>query len=88
VNLEIAGLPQGRARLEHFRIDDHHSNAFTAWQEMGSPQQPTPEQQTRLEATGQLQLLGSPEWEDVKAGKIELTFSLPRQAISLLRISW
>ncbi len=88
VNLEIAGLPPGRARLDHFRIDDAHSNAFTVWKEMGSPQQPTPEQQSRLEAAGQLQLLGSPEWTDVKAGKIELRFSLPRQAVSLVKISW
>jgi xylan 1,4-beta-xylosidase len=87
VALRIAGVPRGRVRVEHFRIDDHHSNALAAWKEMGSPQQPTPEQQTRLEAAGQLQLLGSPEWKDV-AGKVELTFALPRQAISLLRISW
>jgi xylan 1,4-beta-xylosidase len=88
VNLEIAGVPAGRARLEHFRIDEDHSNAFTVWKQMGSPQQPTAEQQARLEAAGQLQLLGSPEWKDVKAGKIDLTFSLPRQAVSLLRIGW
>jgi xylan 1,4-beta-xylosidase len=88
VTLEIAGVLASRVRMEHFRIDDRHSNAFTAWKEMGSPQQPTPEQQTRLEAAGQLQLLGSPEWKDVRAGKVELTFSLPRQAVSLLRISW
>jgi xylan 1,4-beta-xylosidase len=87
VTLRVSGVPPGRVRVEHFRIDDHHSNAFTAWKEMGSPQQPTPEQQTRLEAAGQLQLLGSPEWKDV-AGKVELTFALPRQAISLLRIGW
>jgi xylan 1,4-beta-xylosidase len=88
VQLEIGGVPTARVRVEHFRIDDDHSNAFTAWKAMGSPQQPTPEQQAHLEAAGQLQLLGSPEWRDVKAAKLTVTFALPRQAVSLVRISW
>jgi xylan 1,4-beta-xylosidase len=99
VNLEITGVPApssagafdsaaGRVRLEHFRIDDDHSNGFTAWRAMGSPQQPTPEQQSRLEAAGQLQLLGSPQWMEARAGKIAISLALPRQGVSLVRISW
>ncbi len=44
VELTLEGLPlaNGRAKLEHFRMDEDHSNAFTAWKRMGSPQQPTP----------------------------------------------
>jgi xylan 1,4-beta-xylosidase len=41
--------------LRHYRIDEAHSNAWTAWKPMGSPQHPTPEQYARLEAAGQLQ---------------------------------
>jgi xylan 1,4-beta-xylosidase len=46
VHLEIHGVPAGASRVlvRHFRIDDTHSNAFTAWKQMGSPQQPTAEQ--------------------------------------------
>jgi xylan 1,4-beta-xylosidase len=46
VELGLAGLPleSGEASLEHFRIDQEHGNAFAAWQRMGSPQQPTPQQ--------------------------------------------
>ena len=29
-----------RVLLQHYRIDDHHSNAYTVWKEMGSPQNP------------------------------------------------
>jgi xylan 1,4-beta-xylosidase len=74
--------------VEHYRIDADHSNAYTVWQQMGSPQQPTAEQYARLEAAGQLQMLGSPEWMGAKGGKLELRFDLPRQGISLVKVSW
>src|SRR5262249_10484394 len=36
VEVALAGLPlkAGEARLQHFRIDDVYSNAFTAWKKM------------------------------------------------------
>ena len=90
VRLTVSGIPKaaGRVRIEHFRIDDQHSNAYTAWKQMGSPAQPSPEQYAQLESAAQLQLLGSPEWRTPKDGKIELTFPLPRHAVSLVRVSW
>jgi xylan 1,4-beta-xylosidase len=90
VQLTMAGLPAGAARVlvEHYRIDADHSNAYTLWQQMGSPPQPTAEQYARLQAAGQLQLLGSPEWTGAKDGKLELRFDLPRQGISLVKVSW
>ena len=64
VQFQIAGIPGSgeSASVRHYRIDDTHSNAFTAWKKMGSPQQPTPEQYAALEAAGQLQELESPRW--------------------------
>ena len=87
---EDQGIPVGikRVRLEHFRIDDTHSNAFTVWKAMGSPQSPTPEQLAQLQAAGQLQLLTSPEWLDVKDGAVTVSTDLPRQATSLLHLEW
>ena len=43
IDLVITGLPANAKRglLEHFRVDSDHSNAFTAWKEMGSPQSPS-----------------------------------------------
>jgi xylan 1,4-beta-xylosidase len=74
--------------VEHYRLDGNHSNAYTVWQQMGSPQKPTPEQYARLEEAGQLQLLRSPEWLPVKEGKLDVAFELPRQGVSLLKLSW
>jgi xylan 1,4-beta-xylosidase len=90
VTVRIAGIPAGvrRVLLEHFRIDETHSNAYTAWKAMGEPQSPTPEQYAKLKAAGQLELLGSPEWVDVSGGAVTIATELPRQAISLLHIDW
>ena len=90
VRLNLAALPLdiSRVLVEHYRIDETHSNAYTAWKQMGSPQNPTPEQYAELEAAGQLQLLDSPRWVTVAQGASSLEFTLPRHAVSLVRISW
>lgn len=90
VELAIEGLPllQGKAKLQHFRIDADHSNAFVAWQRLGSPPQPTTEQYAQLEKAGQLAELKAPETVSVSNGSLVLRFRLPRQAVSLLRLTW
>jgi len=90
VGVTIAGIPSGvkRVLLEHYRIDDSHSNSYGAWKAMGSPHPPTPEQYARLKEAGQLALLTSPQWLDVSDGKVEIGAYLPRQATSLLRLKW
>ena len=90
VQIMVAGIPAGvkRVLLEHYRIDETHSDSYTAWKNMGSPQSPTPEQYAQLKAAGQLQLLNSPEWLDVTGGKVTVETTLPRQAVSLLHIKW
>jgi len=42
----------------------------------------------QLERAGALQLLGSPQWIVVKEGKVKVEFDLPRQGVSLLKITW
>lgn len=90
VSLKIAGIPATvkRALVKHFRIDESHSNSYTTWQAMGSPQKPTPQQYAALEAAGQLQLLTSPQWMTPQKGSVDLTFVLPRQGVSLVQVTW
>jgi xylan 1,4-beta-xylosidase len=90
VTVKINGLSPDikKVLLAHYRIDDHHSNAYTVWKEMGSPQSPTPEQYAKLKASAGLELLESPRWVDVDAGAIVVNTSLPRQGTSLLRVTW
>jgi xylan 1,4-beta-xylosidase len=79
---------KGGVKVEHFRIDEDHSNAFVAWKRVGSPQQPTPEQYAQLEKAGQLTALGPRETIRVENGNAILRLTLPRQAVSLLKVSW
>lgn len=90
VDVEITGLPANMSRvlLEHFRVDADHSNAFVFWKEMASPQSPTQDEYRRLESAGQLQLLDSPRWVPIQNGEFREQFTLPRQGISLLRLTW
>jgi xylan 1,4-beta-xylosidase len=90
IDLSLSGLPANisQAQLEHFRIDSNHSNAYTAWKEMGSLQSPTQRQYEQLEAAGQLQLLTSPSFIHIEKGAAHVQFTLPRQGLSLLRIHW
>jgi xylan 1,4-beta-xylosidase len=90
VQVTIAGIPLGikKVLLEHYRIDDTHSNSYSVWKAMGSPQTPTPEQYARLKEAGQLELLSSPQWLDVSNGRVTIGIDLPRQATSLMRLKW
>jgi xylan 1,4-beta-xylosidase len=90
VAVALVGLPMraSEARLEHYRIDEEHSNAFSAWKRMGSPQSPTPEEYDKLLAAGKLTMLEKPASAAIQNGETKLSFSLPRQAVSLLVLEW
>lgn len=94
VSVSIRGIPSTvhRVLLQQFRIDKNHSNAFTVWKEMGSPQQPTAEQVAKLQAAGQLQQEGSPTWATANPGEVqgqvEVHLNLPRESVALVRVSW
>jgi xylan 1,4-beta-xylosidase len=88
VTLKLSGIPASRATVHHYRIDAAHSNAYEVWKKMGSPRQPTATQITELEKAGQLQMLRNPETVSVKNGQAEITFALPRQGVSLVKLAW
>ena len=89
VQVQVSGLPADakKVTLHHYRIDETHSNAWTAWKNMGSPQQPTPEQYKALEAAGQLQELKPPAPIAVSK-QMNIDLKLPRQGLSLLQLTW
>ncbi|HZD48229.1 MAG TPA: beta-xylosidase [Silvibacterium sp.] len=87
VQLAVASLPAKRARAEIFRMDADHSNSFTAWKKMGRPQQPTPTQQEQLEASAQLQH-DPPRTLPILNSVATLHFSLPRQGVYLVKLTW
>ena len=63
VTLNVSGLPtnpSGAAHVTHYRVDEEHSNAFTTWKRMGSPQNPSRQQYAELESSCQLEVLTDP----------------------------
>jgi xylan 1,4-beta-xylosidase len=90
VSLAIEGLAADvrSARLQHFRIDADHSNAYAAWLKMGSPQRPSATQYAQLEKASELATLDQPSSVGVAGGRLTLTFALPRQAVSLVVVDW
>ena len=89
-SIRLTGLPARvhRVLLTHFRIDDHHSNAYTVWKDMGSPQHPTTAQYEQLQRRAGLALLNAPVWLEVRDGGVEIDTIMPRQSVSLLRLTW
>jgi len=86
VSLNVEGLKSQSVTVTHYRIDQDHSNAYTVWTKMNSPQQPTDEQYKQLEAAGQLQTLGPKKTDKVVKGKLSLLLEMPQQSVSLLKI--
>ncbi len=92
IELSLAGLPAElrTARLAHHRVDATHSNPYGLWQALGAPIAPTKPQYQQLEAASRLALLtGAPDSVAIApGGTAHLAFPLPRQAVSLLVLSW
>ncbi len=88
IQLEMTSIPAQKVQVTHYRIDKDNSNSYEVWKKMGSPASPTPEQYKQLEAAGGLKQLGAPQWQAVSGGRLPLSFSLPRQGVSLLRLNW
>jgi xylan 1,4-beta-xylosidase len=88
IEVHVADLPGNSVRLAEFRMDRDHSNAYAAWQAMGSPQQPTATQQAELEKAGQLQQIGETKVRRASDHTGSISLTLPRQGVALLRLQW
>jgi xylan 1,4-beta-xylosidase len=84
--LAVTGLPDRRYACRHHRMDATHSNAHALWLSQGAPQPPDDRLLSRLRDAATLALL-EPEREVTAAGgRLELTFDLPRHAVSLVEL--
>lgn len=86
IRLDISGLPASKVLVYEYRIDKENSNSYEVWKNMGSPQNPTPEQYDTLVTAGALKMLTSPFQADTRNGFINLSLNLPRQGVSLFRL--
>lgn len=88
VTVHLKNLPSDKISIKEYRIDESHSNAYTVWKKMGSPQDVTKEQYAVLEKAGKLQTIAVKSGAKIQNGNFSETLVLPRQAVSLLEVSW
>ncbi|MBN2476518.1 MAG: hypothetical protein JXB62_18025 [Pirellulales bacterium] len=90
VSLTVEGLESSAPvpRVDHYRVDQEHSNAFAVWKRLGSPQQPGPDIYAQLEEAGGLQTCRHTRLLGCDHGTLALELRLPRQAVSLLVLDW
>jgi xylan 1,4-beta-xylosidase len=88
VQVNISGLNGKTITVTRFKIDQEHSNAYTVWKKMGSPQKPTAAQISQLQKAGQLQQIGQSQKLIVKNNAVSIPSALARQDVELLKITW
>lgn len=71
--------------VNHWRIDNKHSNAYTVFKELGSPEIPNPMEIDLIKGKMGLEMLEPPQ-QIKKAQKINLKFYLPCNSVSLIEI--
>ena len=81
----LNGLRKSKAlHVTQWRVDGDNGDAFSAWQEMGSPPSPDATQYQALEAAS---IMHPKAWADAVAvtkGNARLNVSVPRQGVTLL----
>ncbi len=87
VKLTITNIKGSSTTMAHYRIDQHHSNSYTVWKQMGSPQHPDAVQYRLLEQAGALQKLQPDQTLQIKNDQAAISFALPRQGISLIKLT-
>ena len=87
VVLAVDGLHGKAVATAEYRMDASHSNAYRAWQQMGSPEQLSEEQKRQLEKAGALEQTVSGYSLRCRMEGATWTISpAPRQGVLLVRL--
>ena len=86
IHLAVDGLHGNAVIAAEFRMDATHSNAYGAWQQMGSPAHPSAEQMLRLEKAGALEETVQDHGVAVSKGMAGIDLEVPRQGVVLVRL--
>lgn len=84
--LAFDGLTGTEAEVSKFRMGSTSSNAYSAWQQMGSPAHPNPHQLQELEKAAALEHSVPDLTVPLHDGKVNLSLNIPRQGVMLVRI--
>lgn len=85
LNIDANWKPKKEVTLKHWRIDEIHSNAYTAFKDAGSPKLPNPIEVDAIKKKMNLELL-EPEKQTTVEELTKIEFELPCNAVSLIEI--
>jgi len=88
INLHLKDIDAKQAFVSSYLVDKNHSNAYTKWQQMGSPQQPSKQQISDLQNAGQLMQNITGEKFKTNNGNLNYHLKLAGQGVTLLKVSW
>lgn len=82
VSVDVAGVQPGTGSVRVWRLDRAHANTFRAWEALGSPEEPSPQQVAQLRDAGLLQS------QEMRMGPIDggvrMGLKLPLHGLALL----
>ena len=87
ITLTVSNIPFANAHIEHFIVDSARSNAFRAWQGMGSPAAPNAAQWAQLKAAANLAYFDSVKTVPITGSTYTVSFAQSPYSVSLVRIS-
>jgi xylan 1,4-beta-xylosidase len=88
VKLQLKNIPAKKVTVNQYMIDEDHSNSYTTWKEMGSPQQVGKAQYKILENLGKLQMNQKPYTGSIKNGAFAADIHLRAHAVCLFKVTW
>ena len=87
VNLSIKNIPFHKGYVQYFKIDETHSNAYSIWQSMGSPDDPTSNQLQALQSQDDLQLCEPMSQVSISGGTLTKQITLQNNSVVLVVVS-
>lgn len=88
ITINLTGTPDGSPSVTQRLIDEGHSNSFTAWLAMGSPQSPSEAQIRELEEASRMKPIPDGVKIIRENDKCQVSFELNRQGVSLIELEW
>lgn len=87
VSLTVTGLPRSKYRVQHFRIDEQHSNSYSMWKSLGSPADPSNDQLELIRTQQGLEEYEVEHEAPLHSGRVEMQLDLPLPSVSLLLLA-
>jgi xylan 1,4-beta-xylosidase len=83
-SVAVQGLRNESYQLTHYRIDHDHSNSYTVWKSLNSPQDPTEDELAKIRNRQGLEEFERTKTVEANNGALSMDVSLPLPSASLL----